>query len=774
MLVSLNTLLQDRYLVVRMIAQGGMGAVYQATDKEHGKTVALKQSLVTDAHLRKAFDREARMLSRLRHPSLPVVSDFFTVNESQFLVMEFIPGEDLGTLLEHKGDRFVSAMVIPWVLRWADQLLDALHYLHTQPSPIIHRDIKPQNLKPTPRGDIMLLDFGLAKGAGDQTVHSTVRSVRAYTPDYAPLEQIQGTGTDARSDLYALAATFYHLLTNHSPPDALTRVAAILSGQPDPLRSAHELNPNVAPVIAMVLHQALEQKMDARFVSATNMRKALRMAAAQSGKPITTTRERESHNNSKKNTDSSGLQTVVSSLPEADVATAPPQKNPAPPDKEPMHGGAAPSESGTAPSENGRRPITSITYPRLIVSQQGNGHYQTIGDAIEHARPGTRILVRPGTYKEGIVINKTLEIIGDGPAANIIIESTGVNCIQMQTDYAMVRGMTVRGRSGTVAREYPLFAVDIPQGRLVLEDCDISSETLAGIAVHGAESRPVIWRCTIHKCKGSGIFFYENSHGMVEECDIAYNTFAGIRVAQGSNPTIRQCTIHDGKQNGIYFYERSAGTVEECSIFKNDRAGIEIKQNSNPFIRWCKIHNQVSGYGVMVYDMGQGIVESCDIFGNYRAGIRIAQKGNPMIRKCKIHHENQRGVIIVENGLGLLEECDIFNNAKTGIVIGQESNPLIRKCAIHDCAEGGIVVWDKGEGRIEECNIFSNTRAGIETRQYGNPIIRRCNINQNTLMAVLVHKNGSGNVEHCDLSGNMREAWYVEDGCVVVGNENRV
>ncbi len=772
MLVSLNTLLQDRYLVVRMIAQGGMGAVYQATDKEHGKTVALKQSLVTDAHLRKAFDREARMLSRLRHPSLPVVSDFFNVGESQFLVMEFIPGEDLGTLLEHKGDRFVSAIVIPWVLRWADQLLDALQYLHTQPSPIIHRDIKPQNLKPTPRGDIMLLDFGLAKGAGDQTIHSTVRSVRAYTPDYAPLEQIQGTGTDVRSDLYALAATFYHLLTNHPPPDALTRVASVLSAQPDPLRSAHELNPNVAPLIAIVLHQALEQKMDDRFASAASMRKALHMAAKQSGKPITTTKE--TNNERKKTTNSSdrAMQTVVSSIPEGPTASPPP--NPTPSSKEPMNSNPSPTEKGTPPTENGRRTITSITYPRLIVSQHGNAHFETIGDAIQHARPGTRILVRPGTYKEGIVINKTLEIIGDGPVSDIIIQSTGVNCIQMQTDYAVVRGITVRGRSGTVAREYPLFAVDIPQGRLVLEDCDISSETLAGIAVHGAESRPVIWRCTIHTCKGSGIFFYENSHGMVEECDIAYNTFAGIRVAQGSNPTIRQCTIHHGKQNGIYFYERSAGTVEECSIFKNDRAGIEIKQNSNPFIRWCKIHNQVNGYGVMVYDMGQGIMESCDIFGNYRAGIRIAQKGNPMIRRCKIHDENQRGVMIVENGLGLLEECDIFNNAKTGIMIGQESNPLIRKCAIHDCAEGGIFVWDKGEGRLEECNIFGNAHAGVETRQYGNPMIRRCTINQNTLMAVLVHKNGSGNVEHCDLSGNMRDAWYVEDGCVVVGKENRL
>src|ERR1041385_91622 len=170
-----------------------MGAVYEAIDQRLDTTIALKETLFTDERLRKQFEREARLLARLHHPALPRVSDHFTEGEGQFLVMQYIAGEDLAEMLQTRKAAFPPAEVV----RWADQLCDALDYLHTQQPPIIHRDIKPQNLKLTGRGQIILLDFGLAKGAASgmtQVTGST--SILGYTPGYAPLEQIQGVGTD--------------------------------------------------------------------------------------------------------------------------------------------------------------------------------------------------------------------------------------------------------------------------------------------------------------------------------------------------------------------------------------------------------------------------------------------------------------------------------------------------------------------------------------------------------------------------------------------------
>ncbi|MDQ3804669.1 MAG: serine/threonine protein kinase, partial [Acidobacteriota bacterium] len=252
-MIAAGTVLQNRYLVERQIGQGGMGAVYVATDQRFGSTVALKETFFDDPTLRRAFEREARLLNRLRHAALPRVSDHFDEGEGQFLVMEYIPGEDLSDLLKRRGAPFPARDV----LAWADQLLDALDYLHTQEPPVVHRDIKPQNLKLLPRNQIVLLDFGLAKGTPLQTRVTATGSVFGYSFNYAPIEQMQGAGTDPRSDLYSLGATLYHLLTGTTPPDALARATAVLNGQPDPLRPAHEINPRVPAEVAAVLTRSM-------------------------------------------------------------------------------------------------------------------------------------------------------------------------------------------------------------------------------------------------------------------------------------------------------------------------------------------------------------------------------------------------------------------------------------------------------------------------------------------------------------------------------------
>lgn len=268
-----DTVLQSRYRIIRQLGQGGMGAVYEAVDERLDSTVALKETLFADDRLRKQFEREARLLARMHHPALPRVSDHFGEGDGQFLIMQYIPGDDLAAMLAERRGPFPGDQVSVW----ADQLLDALDYLHTQDPQIIHRDIKPQNLKLTGRGQIILLDFGLAKGQTSEVSHvTTTASIFGYTPNYAPLEQIQGLGTDARSDIYALAATLYHLMTGVKPPDALTRAAALVNGQPDPLKPAHDVNNAVDSALSSVLQRAMAQNRELRYASAAEMRRAIK------------------------------------------------------------------------------------------------------------------------------------------------------------------------------------------------------------------------------------------------------------------------------------------------------------------------------------------------------------------------------------------------------------------------------------------------------------------------------------------------------------------
>ena len=275
-----NTLIQNRYLIVQLIGKGGMGDVYLAVDQRLGSAVALKRTFfASDEMLGGAFEREAKILARMRHPVLPRVSDHFGEDDEQYLVMEHISGDDLAKRLSAADRPFPTN----WVLFWADQLLDALAYLHTHEPPVIHRDIKPQNLKLTDENHIVLLDFGLSKASTGLTNISSTGggSLLGYTPHYAPMEQIRGIGTSARSDLYSLAATLYQLMTNAVPPDALTRAEALLNSKEDPLVPPHQLNPEVPVAVSNVIVRAMEVSQDKRYPTARDMQRSLRTAFSE-------------------------------------------------------------------------------------------------------------------------------------------------------------------------------------------------------------------------------------------------------------------------------------------------------------------------------------------------------------------------------------------------------------------------------------------------------------------------------------------------------------
>jgi len=289
--------LNHRYRILRVLSdKGGMGVIYQATDLSFNNTVVIKHSRFTEQflkqqypamspdelrshaeYLRKAFEREARLVRGLKHHALPGVIDYFTTGDGhQFFVMDFIPGKDFGELLDERMRQNHGPFPLDQTLDWANQLLDALDYLHTRfESPIIHRDLKPLNLKLTPDGRIVLLDFGLAKGAtpGMSVVSA---SIHGYTLQYAPLEQIRGKGTSVRSDLYSLAVTLHHLLTGAMPPSAVDRVAETTSGEADPLRPLYEINPQIPAVVSEVIHRAAALNPNERYATAAEMRAALR------------------------------------------------------------------------------------------------------------------------------------------------------------------------------------------------------------------------------------------------------------------------------------------------------------------------------------------------------------------------------------------------------------------------------------------------------------------------------------------------------------------
>jgi serine/threonine protein kinase len=250
----------DRYRIEKLLGQGGMGAVYLAWDTNLEIPVAIKENLDASAEAQKQFTREAQMLARLAHPNLPRVIDNFILPEiGQYLVMDYVEGEDLQSMLERLG-----RLPEPQVLAWISQICEALAYLHNQSSPIIHRDIKPGNIKIRPDGRAMLVDFGIAKVYEPSLV--TTLGARAFTPGYSPPEQYGTGSTDRRSDIYALGATIYHLLTGKAPPDSIKRML-----NRDNMSPPRQLNNEISQTIERIILRSTELDTDRRYQSAEEL-----------------------------------------------------------------------------------------------------------------------------------------------------------------------------------------------------------------------------------------------------------------------------------------------------------------------------------------------------------------------------------------------------------------------------------------------------------------------------------------------------------------------
>jgi serine/threonine protein kinase/Tol biopolymer transport system component len=265
MALEKNSLLNNRYRILEILGQGGMGSVYRAVDENLGATVALKENLFPSEEYARQFRLEATILANLRHPNLPRVSDHFAVGEQgQYLIMDFIEGEDLRQRMERVGTISDEDAV-----QIGASICDALAFLHSRTPPILHRDIKPGNVKIAPDGHIFLVDFGLAKLV-DESGKATTTGARAMTPGYSPPEQYGTARTDARTDIYSLGATLYASLCGIIPEDGLAR--AMDNAQLTPLRKR---NGRVSRRLAAAIEKAMAVDPSDRFQSVGEFKEAL-------------------------------------------------------------------------------------------------------------------------------------------------------------------------------------------------------------------------------------------------------------------------------------------------------------------------------------------------------------------------------------------------------------------------------------------------------------------------------------------------------------------
>ncbi len=277
-----------------------------------------------------------------------------------------------------------------------------------------------------------------------------------------------------------------------------------------------------------------------------------------------------------------------------------------------------------APVPAGPAAVAS-SYRTLVVDQMHRGDYSTISEAISAAAPGDRINVRPGIYTEGLVIDKPLEIVGEGDRTDIVVQISGANVIRFQTSAGRVQNLTLRQTGNG------WYGVDIRQGHLALEECDIRSAGWSCVAIHRG-AYPHLRRNHIHGSNQARVYIYEQGQGLLEDNDITANANDGVAIRSGGNPTLRRNSIHNGQASGVSIYEQGQGLLEDNDIAANARAGVAIKFGGNPTLRGNRIRK--NGYeAVWISDGGAGTFENNDLRDNVRGAWDIDPACLPNVKR---------------------------------------------------------------------------------------------------------------------------------------------
>jgi F-box protein 11 len=660
-----GTLLNGRYRVESVLGAGAFGRVYLTADAQDplGAPIAVKELLDTqftsaeDKHDAITwFKREVSTLLSLEHPRIPQIYSYWTTTTTSgpfYLAMEYVQGSTLEQVLDQHGQ-------ITWqdALRWGIELCDVLAYLHSRTPPFIFRDMKLPNVMLSQRtGHTVLIDFGITRQL------ATSGGTAIGTWGYVPYEQVLGKA-EPRSDLYALGALLHCLLSGRRPDSEYTRlmrggldVEAAMKALFPPLSACRpELPAGVGDCIA----RATAFAADDRYPDAASM--------------------------------ASALAHVLGALP---------------PGSTPFLGTVlpAPRAPGAAPRSSTPATVAATLSRTIVVCKAGTGHFTTIEQALRIAQPGALIEVRAGVYRESLVLETPVEIVGSPRAEDVVLEGVVGPALTLCRSEITVRDMTLLAHPSAQGDDH--FAVLVTEGSPTLEDCYISSSSLAGLAIIGPSANPQIRRCKILNGQHAGIIVSEGALATIEHCDIYGNMSAGVEIQRQANPILRRCTIRDGRDVGIFVLDHGQGVIEDCEITRNALMGVAIKEGSTPTLRRCRI---VEGYhaGILAYAGGRGTIQNCDIGGNTNAGIGITQDADPVVWHCRIYGGRGDGVMVEDTGRGTIDGCEIVHNAGAGVVIAGSAAPVIRQSRITHNGTVGVHVLEKGAGAVEGCDLVQN------------------------------------------------------------------
>lgn len=457
----------------------------------------------------------------------------------------------------------------------------------------------------------------------------------------------------------------------------------------------------------------------------------------------------------------------------------------------------APRKPAPRPSPRPVPPTAAEPKSQWLVAKLGGGDSKTIAEAVKKAPSGTRIVVRGGIYSESLVLTRPVEIAPEAFDQPVIIEGVTGPAVRMEAVEAVLHNVTLR--AAPAAGPKVAYAVDVPQGRLVLEECELGSGTKGCVWVHGKSAAPYLRKCRITATTGEGALVTEGAGGSFEECDFFESAGTQAHVTGGANPTFQSCGFRKGKAEGIVVADGGRGQFLRCEVLQNAGIGLSVSHGGNPTLQDCTFSVN-TGRAVQVIEQGKatvlggsisrnldyavyvsasqlnltncritenkkdgvrfgegaiGTVEGCEITGSGWNAVSIYTQGDPVIRNCQLRDQSSCAVVVNDGGKGTVEDCTLSGSRNwAALSVFTNAEPVVRRCKILKNQHEGVKIWDHSKGLVEDCSIYSNGWTGITLQGAADPIIRRCKIYQNAQQGLHAANRAAGTLEDCEFWKN--------------------
>ncbi len=563
------------------------------------------------------------------------------------------------------------------------QVCDGLAYAHGKG--VIHRDIKPSNVLVTRHGNrahAKLMDFGVAQMGASNLTQS---GIWMGTVNYMAPEYLDSGKASASSDLFAMGVMLYEVLTGGRKPflgDTATSVLNRILLYPPEPMDPQVLT-KVPGQMMTVVERALAKNPGDRYPDADAMAKAIRDGLA------------------------------------APIELPPP---------------ALP------------KPAIDISTSAIRVGRAGQGQCLSLKVALRNTKPGGEIHVMPGVYRESVVVDKDVTILGLGEASEVIIEGSGGPAFHLKGRAARLRGLTIRAAAGEAA-------VHIAGCDPILDGCVI--EGSAACAVLEAGATPLFKGCTFRAQGGLGVQVGEGAQARLEHGSVEDFGPCGLHVGPGAQAVLQGVSFKTGCGVGLRVQARGQAVLDSCSIEGAQASSVEVEPDGRVQLSRCRLSDSRFA-GVLALERSHAMLENCEVTANTCSGIHVLAGANVMMRQCRIHENPGFGLSVMDRGLATLDQCQIQTNGGAGLLIHHGATVQARGCLFSEGLSLGVDCAEGGQGVLDGCEIVGNAGVGVQVESGGNLLLVRCTLKEGRDTGLLLLEDSQVTLEECVLHRNSR------------------